>query len=361
MFHIEFQLGAPSQAVSDESRLRSLLRSSLDELSVLSGEEHWATIDKWRVTRFVQLAWPTCKNEEDARLLCAWMAWFHQFDDEFDSPSVSRDPLAVEALVGPYLGHIAKALAGQSIDSTVRGGPLKAFIELNRWTVEPMSQAWHDRWFNDLADYVRTYVAEATHRATGTVLSPEELIKHKRVSMAQRSSMSLIERVATGELSPGAHSLTSTATDMVSDITGAVNDLKSLARERACGDTHNLIISLVHHRSISEREAIEHLDQFVQTRCRDLAHAIQEIPTHPTVQHERETVAEWLVNCGRWVRGYNDWLLDTGRYDPAPAEVRTEVPAPEAAAGAGGGGDEDEEDATTSSTPAAVAPPASKT
>lgn len=320
-FEVSFPHSALNPAVSERSRLREWLHSWLVEFRVLTCDEQWQEIDDWDIPRFVQLTMPTCKTQEGAQLTCAWIAWLHIFDDEFDAPSISRDPTVAEVFIGPYLEYIEKARAGYT--SYAANGPsngiLNAFRELNRWTLGSMSQVWQYRWLRDMDDYVRAYVTETKHRKTGTILSPEELINFKRVSMAQRSVMNLIERVSIGELSSNAYALLGAVVDNVSDITGALNDPVSLAKERACGDSHNLVMSLIHHQSISEREALTYLIHFVHTRCGDLSQAIQEVPMDPMVQNEREAVAEWMACCGYWVRGYYEWLQETMRFERVDA------------------------------------------
>lgn len=318
-FEVSFPHSAPYPAVSDRSRLRDWLYSWLVEFRVLTSDDQWQEIDNWDIPRFVQLTTPTCKTLEGAQLTCAWIAWLHIFDDEFDAPLISRDPAAAKALVEPYLDYIEKIRAGTASYANAESGNglLNAFRELNRWTLGPMSQAWQNRWLCDMGDYVRAYVTETEHRKTGTILTPEELISFKRVSMAQRPAMNLVERVVTRELSSNAYSLLAPVVDNVSDITGALNDPVSLAKERACGDSHNLVISLICHQSLSEREALAYLVHFVHTRCGDLSRSIQEVPKNPMVQNEREDVAEWMVCSGYWVRGFYEWVQETMRYKEA--------------------------------------------
>jgi hypothetical protein len=316
-FEISFPLNAPTPAVSDRLHLRDWLHSWLFEFRVLANDEQWQRIDNWDIPRFVQLTMPACKTQEDAKLICAWIAWLHIFDDEFDAPPLSRDPAAAEVLIRPYLEYLERIRDGRTVymNSEPNNGLLNAFIALNRWTLSPMSQVWQLRWLGDMEDYVRAYVTETEHRKAGVILKPEELISFKRVSMAQRSVINLIERVITSELSSNVYALIGPVVDNVSDITGALNDPVSLAKEQACGDSHNLIMCLMHHQSISEREALSYLVRFVDTRCHDLLQAIQEIPIDPRVQSERQTVAEWMTNCGSWVRGYYEWLQETMRFE----------------------------------------------
>ena len=312
-FDICFAPGPPTSAVIDQAQLRNWLSTWLP--GSLRAKQ-WATIDKWRIPSFVALVYPSCKSAEGARLLCAWITWLHLFDDRFDNPAISRDRAASEAFIEPYRRYASEQGNGGRPAAASEGHDelLSMFIELNEWTVAPMSRAWRARWFSHLVDYVQANVIETTDRAKGMPLLPEDLIVLKRTCMGQQSALDLVERTITGELSERAHELVSPVIDIVSDITGSVNDPISLARELERGDIHNLIMSLTYHEGLTEPEAIEWLQGFVATRCRDLALAISRISHDPAIIAEHEAVDEWLACCGYWVRGYHDWLLETKRY-----------------------------------------------
>jgi hypothetical protein len=310
-FDICFPPATSSPVVQDDLRLRQWLYSWLPTGTRTS---QWKTIDGWRIPRFVEMTYPICNGPEDARLLVGWITWLHLFDDEFDRPGISHDPDAAEALIAPYLQCIVALRSGQPSCGLLANDLFTMFVELNEKTIAPMSPEWRNRWFDDLLSYVGSYVVETVNRAEGIILAPVELLQLKRSCMAQRTVIDLIERVATGELSPPVFALVSPVIDIVSDITGSVNDPISLARERSRGDTHNMIISLMHHRSMSESEAVAYVVDFVRARCQDLADVSRTIPNDPIVGAEREKVATWLTSCRQWARGYHDWLFETRRY-----------------------------------------------
>lgn len=311
-FDLCFPPGPPSPIMHDQRKFRQWLYAWLPAATRVA---QWKTIDGWRIPRFVAMTYPTCTDPADARLLVGWITWLHLFDDAFDGPALSHDRDAAEAFITPYVHGISALRAGQSCRT--RGTPdlLGMFVELNEQTMAPMSQAWCRRWCDDLDSYVRSYVTETINRAEGRILAPQALLHLKRSCMAQRTVIDLIERVATGELSPPVFSLVSPVIDLVADITGSVNDPISLARERSRGDTHNMITALIHHRAMTEAEAVAYLVDFVRTRCQDLADASAAILNDPRVGPEREKVRTWLMSCGQWVRGYHDWLFETRRYE----------------------------------------------
>lgn len=313
-FELPFLPTTPSDPVADEAGLEASLSSWLEEQRFFADEHQLRTLERWRIPRFVQLTTPRCRDEEGARLKCAWIAWFHQFDDEFDTPALARNAEAAAAFIAPFLDATARGREGELDVPAGASALLRVFAVLNRWTVGPMSEEWRRLWFDDLDDYMRANVTEVEHRAANTVLPAEELLALKRESMAQRSVLNLLERVVTGELSPTARALVRPVMDNVSDITGAMNDPVSLERERKKGDVHNLVLSYMQHEEHSEHDAIAEVVRFVGIRSQDLAKAIRTLPLELEDESERDLVSTWLGCCDQWVRGYHDWLRETGRY-----------------------------------------------
>jgi epi-isozizaene synthase len=312
-FELPFLPTAPGGPIADEAGLDAWLHSWL-RATGFADERALRAVKVWRIPRFVQLTTPRCATEDGGRLKCAWIAWFHAFDDAFDAPELARDERAATELIHPFLQVTARARDGEHAPLSDAGALARVYAELNRWAVEGMSAEWRRVWFDDLDEYVSAYVTEVRHRAAGTVLPPEELLALKRVSMAQRSVLNLLERLVTPELSPTARALVRPTMDIVSDITGAMNDPVSLERERERGDVHNLVLSYMEHEGLTESEAIQRVVAFVGQRCQALEDAIQALPARPEIEAERAKVTTWLECTGQWVRGYHDWLRETGRY-----------------------------------------------
>jgi hypothetical protein len=278
-----------------------------------TSKQRWEEVDKWQIPLLVERVSPGC-DEEGAQLSCAWLTWLHLFDDQFDDPRVSHQLSIARERAKPFL-QLLNAQSQQRQVAEQNGGLLEGLVSLNELTVRGMSPAWCQRWFEDLAEFVDAYAAEVQHRSSGQVPRPDDLIALKHVCMCQRGAINLLERVLIDELSPEAMALGRPYIDVVSDITGAVNDWASLPKERAIGDTQNLLLSYMHHGRMTETEALWKVVTWVESRWATLLKAIEEVPPQAVSERDRQALHAWLLACAQWAYGYHQWVLDSGRFN----------------------------------------------
>jgi hypothetical protein len=133
--------------------------------------------------------------------------------------------------------------------------------------------------------------------------------------MCQRGAINLLERVLLEELSPAAMELGRPYIDVVSDVTGGVNDWVSLPKERAIADTQNLLLSYMHHGKMTETEALQKLLAWVELRWATLLNAIEVVPSQAASERDRQALRTWLLACAQWAYGYHQWVFDSGRFN----------------------------------------------
>lgn len=306
-----FDVTSPSPAMADIPSLRNWLKTWLRWHGIVVDTPTWQVVDRWNIARHAQLTYPLCRSPESARLACSWLAWWYSFDDVFDQPMT---PAETDARLRPFLEQTRAARTMR------RGGMrhpcphLSAFAELNLWTLAPMTSTWRDRWCDDLERYLIAYAAEARRKASREPPRPAVLIRHKRDCMAQQCAANLVERVETGELSAASWTIVAPTVDAVSDVLGAINDLCSLAKERACGDVHNLVLAHMWHDGLDEESAEKVVRRFVGDSCVRLKRQLQTIADRLADHPERQRVIDWLATCEHWVGGYHDWAWETGRF-----------------------------------------------
>lgn len=276
-------------------------------------EQCWEEVDNWQIPLFVERVSPEC-DEEGARLSCAWMTWLHLLDDQFDVPWVSHQPSIASERAKPFLG-LLRAQSQQWPVSEQNGALLRGLVSLNELTVRGMSLSWRQRWFEDLAEFIGAYADEVLHRSSGQVPTPDDLIELKHICMCQRGAINLLERVLLQELSPAAMTLGRPYIDVVSDVTGAVNDWVSLPKEKAIGDTQNLLLSYVHHGKMTEMEALRKVVTWAESRWATLLNAIEVVPSQAASERDRQALRGWLIACAQWAYGYHQWVLDSGRFN----------------------------------------------
>lgn len=307
-----------SEAHRDEVAIRRWQEAWARRHGIVTTDAEWARLDAQRMPALAARFYPACRTVDDAQLACAWLTFFHAFDDRFDDPPLSHDPRAAEAMVERFLRAISAARAGEAPGDV--GDPLlSALRELLPTTLEPMGPAWRAQLLDELDEWLRSYVVETMHRAGAVVLTPAALVAHKRACMAVPPCARLFERVHLGEVAPVVRERLAPLVDRASDLTGAINDIVSLEKERERGDNHNLIQAFLHHEGLSETEAVAKVVRWIADWAAEMQSEIEALPRQPELADHRADAARWAADCGAFVRGYFAWVLESGRFGHQPA------------------------------------------
>jgi hypothetical protein len=302
----------PTAPIYDVGALRIWLHAWLTDQGLLTSGETWRRIDGWRMPEFAALFYPDCQTLEDTQLCCAWVTWLHHFDDQFDKPEWLRCVDHAQTVVDTYLEFTWAAR-----NSVIRGSDdpvLASFGDLVTRIVTPMSTSWRNRFFDQVDIWLRSYVAETTHRSRGIILSPRLLVRHKRMCMAVPPCCEVLERVSTGELPADLRELLAPAVDLVCDITGAVNDIVSFEREQFSDSKHNLMLSVMDHWRTDQVTAVNQVRRMIDAWVDDFRQIMNTYPRNPIFHPHNDAVDRWMAGCQAMVRGYYDWTLRTSRY-----------------------------------------------
>jgi Terpene synthase family 2, C-terminal metal binding len=325
VIHVTLCEMLPARAASDAHTDREgLIRDLTDWLrshDLRESPEAVRMLESGLVPEQEAAAFPGCRNNADAQLLCQWLLFSQSFDDLFDSPPLSADSGLAWRAVEPCLEVLRSARAG-SPGLGAFGSPwAAAFADWLSRACQSMGPTWISCLITELEAWMRAYPAESAHRAHGYILTPRDLIAHKRRCMADTPNALLIERTASGELSPLAREILRPITDVSSDILGAVNDLVSLNREQQLGDVHNLVLSFMRHEQAEradqadQADAVKRVEHLVTVWTVELSRLVKTLVADPAIADEYLVSSQWAALRCAFVRGYHDWTLQTGRYD----------------------------------------------
>jgi terpene synthase-like protein len=306
---------AASAAHADRDGLSRGLSDWLRSHDLLDSPEIVRMLESGLIPEQEAAAFPGCRHSADAELLCQWLLFSQSFDDRFDSPPLSADPELARRAVRPCLEVLETARAGQPGPGPLSSPWANAFADWIARACQSMGPAWISCLISELEAWMRAYVAESAHRAHRYILTPRDLIAHKRRCMADTPNALLIERTASGELSPLARDILRPITDTSSDIAGAVNDLVSFDREQQLGDVHNLVLSFMRHEQDSQADAVKKVEHLVTVWVKELRQLIKTLLRDPAIEDEYEVTSRWAALRCAFIRGYHDWTLQTGRYD----------------------------------------------
>ncbi|MFC9250434.1 terpene synthase family protein [Amycolatopsis thailandensis] len=307
----------------DLDEAREWLRDWVISRGLATSDLEWEVIDRQNNPFQAACFYPDCQSREDALYCGAWLTWLLKVDDWFDQLDSRDNPDRAAGFVGALLQVTARARINarrpggraDPIDWPSLNPLLTAGAELIDWACTSMSLVWRNRFLGHLDDWLRAYVTETENRAQKILLLPEDLIRIKRTCMAVAPCCDLVERLSVGELNPRVRRALAPLVDAVCDITGALNDLISLEKERACGDNHNLVESLMVHRSMSQEQAMGAVKFFIQQQAQELREKSVKIPRALVGHFQQKQARQWAKNCCTFARGYHSWSLRTLRYE----------------------------------------------
>ncbi|MEU6342897.1 terpene synthase family protein [Streptomyces sp. NPDC046977] len=258
---------------------------------------------------------PSGRLTELARLTL----WMFAVDDRSDA--LARDPAAVHAELDAMIRTVAfpAPAAAAPVPPAVR-----ALADIVPRIGAAMGPAWRDRFGAHLAAWLRTNQDMLRHRAGHAVLTPEAYAAWRRVSGATGWFFDLVEYAEDAELTPAEWSAPACRRlrEAAADVIGWTNDLFSLDKELASGETANLVLVLRHHRRLPLREAVAEAQRLHTRRVAELTAAGRALRAEPTTAVRRAAIRRYTDGIHAWARGFLDFSRASARY--AAGETRAQ-------------------------------------
>ncbi|MFF3674461.1 terpene cyclase [Streptomyces sp. NPDC002120] len=246
------------------------------------------------------------------------MAFFFVFDDQFDGP-LGRDPARAAHVCRQLIDIVHGADPAAAADACA-----VAFADLWARCGDGAHPGWTARTAHEWEYYFATQAHEAIGRLRGTPADMETYLQVRRGIAGTDLPLSLGERAA-GITVPAAafHSPQLRIMRQVAiDVTFMCNDVYSLEKEEARGDTDNLVLVIEHTRPPCTRdEAVAAARREVDVRVERFRELARQVPAMcrqlGLTGRERTAVATYVEVMGTWMSGYHAWQTQTRRYTGA--------------------------------------------
>lgn len=237
-------------------------------------------------------------------------------DDQFDGPA-GRDPHAARRISESFIALLYEPAACSA-------APLhRAFAEVWRDSCAGRSAAWRARAAESWHRYLCSLVHEAGNRRRAAALPLDCYLEQRLVTGAMQQFTDACEVAGEFEVPSIAFHLPHLRClrTLTADFVSLANDLASLEKELAAGETDNLVVVLSEERGSSPEEALaqayrlvaQKVTRFVQLR-RELPQICDGLALPP---EEREAVERYADALAFWISGYERWQRETGRYRQA--------------------------------------------
>ncbi|MEX5636248.1 terpene synthase family protein [Parafrankia sp. FMc2] len=242
-----------------------------------------------------------------------WVLWLFHLDDEQDEGAMGHSAEIVHATYAA----ITSIIEGQPTPAAPPAS-VTALADLWPRTARGMSAQWRRRILEHIHHHRDAFLTQIAHRQNGTLASPEEYPSLRRDDNAM-FMFDLLEVVHRTEIPP-ALVTTRGWTELCaasSDIVAWCNDVVSLPREAARGETTNYVIVLRHATACDEHTALEQVHTRIIQRLRDLDEAERAVLAdaqhlEPTMDPDRLRL---VIHTIRDIPGTHlAWMFASGRH-----------------------------------------------
>ncbi|WP_449479054.1 terpene synthase family protein [Streptomyces abikoensis] len=255
----------------------------------------------------------------DVERLAQWITVLFYLDDQQDEGPLSRSTTAVhdtyEALTAVIDGRLTRT--GQPPQLPI----VAAVAGLWPATASAMSPAWRQRFRHHLHQHKDAFLTQIRHRRNGTTPTPEDYPALRR--QANGAFMyDLVEPLLHAEI-PAPIAQTRAWREMCeasNDLTAWSNDLVSLPREAAAGETTNYVIVLQHAAGCDLPTAVRQVTDRIQHRATQMITARGQLhhQTRTLTASARTRVAQVAHTICTMPGTHLAWLHESGRYRQAP-------------------------------------------
>jgi hypothetical protein len=215
-----------------------------------------------------------------------------------------------------------------------------AFRDVWDRSVAGMSTHWRLRNAALWSRYLWANLTEATNRRLGAVPTTiENYLQERRHSIGVAPSLGMVERTSGFELPACAYHQTDIQQleTLTSEIIALCNDIASLEKEEAQGDTYNAVVILYTHGGLTRDQALDRVDEMVSDRANEFYRVSPRIPALCDALDlsvtQRASVYRWVDGARNWIGGNLAWQRETPRYQTAhpnqPARTTTDTHRPD--------------------------------
>ncbi|KAJ7891626.1 isoprenoid synthase domain-containing protein [Mycena olivaceomarginata] len=155
---------------------------------------------------------------------------------------------------------------------------------------------------------------QAIHRTTGVIPTLEDYIRLRRDTSGCKPCWAIIEYANNLDIPnnimdhPVVHGLGEAANDLVAWS----NDVFSYSVEQSKGDTHNMVVVVMHHRSLDLPAAVEFVGDLCKEAMARFTSQKNQLPSWG--DHIDRHVSSYIQGLEDWMSGILFWSFETERY-----------------------------------------------
>jgi hypothetical protein len=261
--------------------------------------------------RIIGYAYPDARGA-DLDLALDMMCFFNAFDDCFESAYWASPAEGI-----PFVGSMASLLYTKQ---TCALSPIaEAFCDIWRRSISGMSPQWAARAAHNWTQCLWGYISEGTARHRGPEPGLSDYLTLRRTVIGTAPCFDMLERVHRYELRPQIwfHRDIRQLSDTATDIVILCNDIASVAKDTARGDTANAVLLLM-IQGMTRQEAEQRIGNCItelaatyQTKGQAISDLCDQLRLDETA---RLATMRWIRDVLEWAGANLAWQEEISRY-----------------------------------------------
>lgn len=268
--------------------------------------------ERLRLSKFGRLAARAYPNAALDRLeiISDWNTWLFIIDDQCDESGLGRHPGQLSVLHNRCL----KILFGNK--PVPEDIPLIHALHNIYNRLQPLaSSAWLARFAKSASDYFDATLWESENRSHNRWPDIDSYVRMRPYSGGLYTDIELIEVAEKINFpcivrsDPRLNELANIANNVVCWC----NDVISVAKEKAHGDMHNLVLVMQHELKISLNETLKRIKKLIDAQIQQFLVLEKQLPHF--VELSDQDLGKFIAVLRSWMRGNLDWAYESKRYE----------------------------------------------
>ncbi|MBM7116347.1 terpene synthase family protein [Archangium primigenium] len=249
-------------------------------------------------------------------LFAQWLTWIIVIDDLQDEAGPGLDSGAVHRAYARLEG----ILEGQGTDADAPAVE-RALAELWSRTATPMSRAWRERFIGHVRLQRDAFIEQTRLRRSGRVPTLDEYPRLRRHTNSI-FAFDLSEPVYALEIAPALLPAWLALCEPINDLMAWCNDIVSVARDAADGETTNYVFVFQHALGCDTPTAVARVRGRIQERWKDLATAEQALRREARrLALDTPGLLRLTATLCQVPSAHLGWLLESSRYQSWEAPI----------------------------------------
>ncbi|MFE7120529.1 hypothetical protein ACFU99_34385 [Streptomyces sp. NPDC057654] len=322
-FHPIYQL--PSRAAVEAGSLNDMVVNWAQDYGLVNGPAARERLAAVRAGDLIARAYPDLRADS-AVPLAGWFSWLFAIDDYFDRRG-PRTPAGHAAAIRKVLAALPPEPEPEpepgpgEWEGRINSPLVRLLAHVWRSIAPGRSLCWRMRFITHVTHFVSAFQYEALNRRQRHTPSLDAYVQLRRASGSITACLDLLEFSTGLEVPPLLHETEQlrTMANKAADVVVWVNDVVSLKKELAIGETTNGVLVVRRELGLSAQESVDYIYARVADDIRSFRAAEAELERIcagwlGVTEAERAALNSLTHGMKCWMRGNLDWSVRSERY-----------------------------------------------